>query len=154
MIPRSPLLLAPVAALATLWAVPGAPSPAAFEVVYAVDRDGNPEFGQLEELVEAVRSGAAVRVGWELSLQLPGESEALALEHWTDAGFVTVWLGHVFAQLHDIYVQGPAAMSPGIHLEPEPHGWTAVVGTTGLLRAVTGGERSELRAPTRWAVQR
>ena len=151
-LPKS-LFLAPAIAIATLWAVPRHPAPSGFEVVYAADREGKVVSGSLDELVAAVQGGAALRVGWELPMRMPGE-DALVLEHWTDAGFVSVWRGHVFAQLRDIYEQGVVITDPAFFLQAEPHGWTALVGTTGSFRMVTAGEKSEMRAATRWAVQR
>ena len=119
-----------------------------------VDQGGEVLSGSLDDLVEAVHAGAPIRVGWELAFNMPDEEEARRLVHWTDAGFVSTWQGHVFAQIDDIYQQGPIMDEPGIHLIPGPHGWTAILGTTGEMRQVYGDEGSTMPVKTTWAVVR
>ncbi len=99
-----------------------------YKVVYEADRNGKRVSGSLEELVQYVRSGNPIRVGWKLG----------RLEHWADAGFITILKDHVFAQISSIYGQGTSAPSievPFVALTTgNPHGWTAVFGTTGEVR--------------------
>lgn len=100
-----------------------------FKVVYEADREGKRISGSLEDLVGYVKSGNPIRVGWEFGKRL---------EHWTDAGFLTILKGHVFGQVSSIYGQGTSA--PNIEvpfvqfISAEPDGWVAVIGTTGVMR--------------------
>ncbi len=105
-----------------------------YKVIYEADRDGNRISGSLEELVAYVRSGNPIRVGWELGKKGPGLQ---FLEHWSDAGFITIHKEHVFAQISSIYGQGTSAPSievPFVRMmNAEPDGWVAIIGTTGLM---------------------
>ncbi len=106
-----------------------------YKVVYEADREGNRISGSLEELISYVGSGNPIRVGWELGKK---DSTGIArLQHWTDAGFLTVIKGHVFGQISSIYGQGTSAPNidvPAVHIFDEPDGWVAVIGTTGVMR--------------------
>ncbi len=90
--------------------------------------------GSLEELIDYVEEGNPIRVGWELGVEGPNTTK---LVHWTDAGFITIHKGHVFAQISSIYSQGtsaPTIETPFVSMmNAEPDGWVAIVGTTGLL---------------------
>ena len=115
-----------------------------------IDADGTVLSGSIEAVLEAAREGRDLRVGWELSFQMPDADEPVLLEHWADCGFVTLWQGHAFAQLRDIHAQGPVFDRPAIMLQTEPHGWTAIASTTGTFRQAFGDEVSELQARARW----
>lgn len=109
----------------------------AYKVVYEADKDGNRISGSLEELHRYINQGNSVRVGWELTFRFPDST--MMLTHWSDAGFISTWGGHVFAQIPSIYGQGPSGpekgVGPSIFLSnAEPHGWTAIIGTTGVMR--------------------
>lgn len=117
------------------------PIQSAYNIVYEADKDGNPLSGDLESLVQLVRSGNPIRVGWEMNLINPTDDSSYVLEHWSDAGFISIHQGHVFAQIPSIYGQGSSAVQPEIDQDPsmflvnnKPHGWVAIVGTTGVLR--------------------
>lgn len=105
-----------------------------YKVVYEADRDGNRISGSLEELVSYVRNGNPIRVGWELGKKGPGLQ---FLEHWSDAGFITIHKEHVFAQISSIYGQGTSAPSIEVPfvsmMNAEPDGWVAIIGTTGSM---------------------
>lgn len=122
--------------------------------VLELDRDGTPTSGSLEALIEGVRSGRTIRVGWRLPVRFPDDEETRWLEHWADASFLTVWDGQVFAQLRDICEQGMLVgqEEPGFHLEPGAHGWVALIGTTGVVKQAFHGEPSQMRVATSWAV--
>lgn len=99
-----------------------------YKVVYEADREGKRISGSLEDLLTYVRNGNPIRVGWELGKRL---------EHWTDAGFLTILKGHVFGQISSIYGQGtshPSIEIPFVMMSDEPDGWVAVIGTTGVMR--------------------
>lgn len=148
-----------------------------YQVVCKIDSDGTVSRGSLEELVEFVRNGNPIRVGWELSFKTAGSQEVKSFEHWTDAGFVTIINGHVFAQISSIYQQGPSFKDPPsvFLVDGKPNGWVAIIGTTGVLRQkFAGNERLKaslkkaglseaeiqkqlksmetMKVPTKWAV--
>lgn len=105
-----------------------------YKVVYEADRKGNAVSGSLEELLHYVRNGNPIRVGWELGVK---SDTTFYLEHWADAGFMTIQRGHLFAQISSIYGQGTTApgMKPAVFLtNGKPHGWVAVFGTTGEVK--------------------
>ena len=113
-----------------------------YKVVYEADRSGKAVSGSLEELLQYVRNGNPIRVGWELGVQ---SDSTFYLEHWADAGFMTIQRGHLFAQINSIYGQGTTApgMDPAVFLTSgKPHGWVAVFGTTGEVKQKF--ERSEV----------
>ncbi|OEK01933.1 hypothetical protein BFP97_10575 [Roseivirga sp. 4D4] len=107
-----------------------------YKVVYEADREGNRISGSLEELNDYVRNGNPIRVGWELGKR--DSTGRARLEHWTDAGFITILKGHVFAQITSIYGQGsshPSIEVPFVQMmNGEPDGWVAIIGTTGEMR--------------------
>lgn len=105
-----------------------------YKVVYEADRNGKAVSGSLEELLQYVRNGNPIRVGWELGVK---SDTTFYLEHWADAGFMTIQRGHLFAQINSIYGQGTTApgMEPAVFLTSgKPHGWVAVFGTTGEVK--------------------
>jgi|GEM_PF-1510709 len=107
-----------------------------YKIVYEADREGNRISGSLEELNDYVRNGNPIRVGWELGKR--DSTGRARLEHWTDAGFITILKGHVFAQITSIYGQGtshPSIEVPFVQMmNGEPDGWVAIIGTTGEMR--------------------
>ena len=130
------------------------PTPPELEIVLVVGPDSEVEQGSLGALLAQVRAGAEVRVGWELDFGQPGGDEPRLLEHWADGAFLSIWQGHLFAQLRGINVQGPVLDEPRMMLESESLRWTAIASTTGTFRQVFGEETSDMRARTRWAVAR
>lgn len=112
-----------------------------YKVIYEADKDGNRTSGDLKELITLVRNGNPIRVGWEMELLNPTDQSTYVLEHWSDAGFISIHQGHVFAQIPSIYGQGSSAVQPEFNQNPsmflvnnKPNGWVAIVGTTGVLR--------------------
>ncbi|MEM7310628.1 MAG: hypothetical protein AAF682_28390 [Planctomycetota bacterium] len=151
---RTPLLLlAPLLATVGLLAAGASTPPAsAPALLLETDAEGEVLSGSVEALREAVERGEPIRVGWALEFRMPGQDEPERLTHWCDAGFVTVWKGQVFAQIRDIYTQGPVFDRAAIHLGREPHGWVAMLGSNGTLQSVfAGGEPSTQTVATRWA---
>ena len=121
------------------------------ELLLETTADGEVASGSVDAVLEAVRAGRALRVGWELRFRGP-DGEEVALEHWADAGFLTIWKGHVFAQIRDIYTQGPVMDAPAIHLGREPHGWIAMFGTNGTMQSLFAGSTPGTDViATRWA---
>ena len=94
------------------------------KLVYAHDADGIALSGSKEALIEAVRNGKQVRIGWKM-----GEGAKKA-EHFSDAQMVTILNDEVYAQI-----------VPIIHQQAKPKrnnmvfrsgmGWTFIASTTG-----------------------
>ena len=97
-----------------------------FKLVYEADANGKVLNGSLEELNDYVSKGHTVRVGWAMG----------SIFHWADAMFLTQYEGHVFAQIHSIFMQLPSPTDSKGDAEikmtnKDPNGWTAILGTTG-----------------------
>ncbi|MFD2587453.1 hypothetical protein ACFSQJ_10965 [Croceitalea marina] len=105
-------------------------------IVYEADKNGKVLKGNLKKLLEHVQNGRSVRVGWMLPIMNPKTNERTDMWHWTDAGFITVLNGHVFAQIHGIFQQGPGFENPpSVFLASDkPDSWVAILGTTGVMR--------------------
>ncbi|MDW3191782.1 MAG: hypothetical protein R8G66_05435 [Cytophagales bacterium] len=94
------------------------------QLIYAHDEDGFKIEGSKEALIEAVRKGKQVRIGWKM-----GEGSKKA-EHFADAQMVTILNGEVYAQIVPIIHQ---------HTKPKRNnivfrsgiGWTFIASTTG-----------------------
>jgi len=108
----------------------------AYNVIYSADKNGTAVNGSLENLIEYVKSGNPIRVGWTLKFPHPATGKLTEMQHWADAGFITVLDGHVFAQINSIYEQAPGFESPpSVYLpQNKPDGWVATIGTTGMVR--------------------
>jgi len=77
---------------------------------------------------------------------------------------LTIFKGHLFAQIESIFEQAPAPMTPPqvMLVDSKPDGWVGVIGTTGILRSNYKGpsekpimeimELTESRVRTKWAV--
>ncbi len=111
-------------------------SQSGYDIIYEANREGQKMTGSLEALNEYVKGGAPLRVGWVLTFLHPLTNEPTEMEHWADAGFITVLDGHVFAQVRSIYEQGPSfSEPPAVFLaKGKPNGWVAILGTTGVMR--------------------
>jgi hypothetical protein len=150
-----PLLLACLAgtALAGPLAARQTSSPG-WQLVLAVDTTGRPTFGDKERLLDAVRAGLPVRVGWGISWRLP-DGTAGGLEHVAEAAFLTIHHGEVFAQIAPILGQAPSAREPVVTFRTEGDRlWYALLDTTGRLHHYfTGGaEAQTTRTATHWYV--
>lgn len=108
----------------------------AYTIIYEADSEGNAIAGDLKSLKVHIQNGNPIRIGWILEFPNPQTQELMVLEHWADAGFVTLLNGHVFAQINPIFQQGPNFGDPPqvYLLNNHPDGWVAIVGTTGTMR--------------------
>jgi hypothetical protein len=86
--------------------------------------------GSKSALLQAIRNGQQVRVGFGLDFDGDGKPD---LEHFADAMFISVYQGEVFAQLAPIQEQRPKAGVPEIRLATPRHPWTGMLDTTGRL---------------------
>jgi len=107
-----------------------------YKIIYEADRDGKAIEGNLQQLLDHVQNGNPIRVGWVLAFEHPETKERIEMQHWTDAGFITTLNGHVFAQIGSIYQQGPGLSDPPavFLVDGKPHGWVAIIGSTGVMR--------------------
>ena len=101
-----------------------------YEIVVATDFDGKVTSGSIETLIEEIRKGKPVRVGWQLDFDGDKKPD---FDHWVNADFITILGGHVFTQLETIFIQGPNVKIPQVEIFPSTNQWTALIGTNGKL---------------------
>jgi len=100
------------------------------EVLLKTDFDGRVTEGSIQKLIDNIRAGEKIRVGWNLDF----DNDAIAdLEHWIDANFLSVLNGQVFNQIEPIYAQGPNMELPQIEIGNSNIMWTGIIGTNGKL---------------------
>jgi len=94
-----------------------------WEMVFRNNADGQVTFGNKSKLIEAVRLGYPVRIGW-------GSNR---VEHIANADFLTIFQGkEVFAQINTIVGQAPKIENDSlkIRFRTQNH-WTKLAGTNG-----------------------
>jgi len=100
-------------------------SNAGWQKVFQNDENGETTFGDKSKLLDAVRLGYPIRIGW-------GSNR---VEHVADADFLTIFEGEeVFAQIKSIVGQAPRidGDSLKIRFRTENH-WTKIAGTNGYM---------------------
>ncbi len=90
-----------------------------WKLVYSHDENGLLKNGSKQELIDAIRSGKSVRVFWQ----------GKKVEHLTDAFFLTILGGEVFAQIEKIQGQKPILTPPTIELRENE--WLTILSTNG-----------------------
>ncbi|WP_350285859.1 hypothetical protein [uncultured Croceitalea sp.] len=97
-----------------------------WQKVFKNDENGKAIFGNKEQLIDAVRLGYPVRIGW-------GSSR---VEHVANADFLTIFDGEVFGQIKSIVGQAPTNEhgTPKIRFRAE-NNWTKISGTNGYSTA-------------------
>ncbi|MCE7991106.1 MAG: hypothetical protein HEP71_03965 [Roseivirga sp.] len=96
--------------------------------VYQNDREGKRVSGSIEQLMEAVREGLPVRIGW--GSQRPGDPKR-KVEHMADAKFLTIMSDEtVFAQIDPIIGQTPKFDQQFIELK-EGASWVLIAASNG-----------------------
>lgn len=101
-----------------------------FEIVLETDFDGNVVNGSKEKLIEEIRKGKPVRIGYQLDFN---EDKVPDFDHWLDAEFITILKNDVFTQIKNINLQVPKMDIPQIDIIPNNTMWTAILGTNSLL---------------------
>ncbi|MGD1947949.1 MAG: hypothetical protein ACFB0A_17220 [Croceivirga sp.] len=99
-----------------------------WQMIYRNDANGQPVFGDKSKLMEAVRLGYPVRIGWGTT----------RVEHVADADFLTIFEGkEVFAQIKTIVGQAPKINGDSlkIRFRSENH-WTKIAGTNGYSTSI------------------
>lgn len=102
------------------------------EILLKTDFDGKVTDGSIETLIETIKVGERIRIGWQLDFN---EDSVPDLEHWIDANFLTIINGHVFNQIEPIYAQAPMADIPQVEISNSPMQWTGIIGTNGKLKS-------------------
>ncbi len=93
-----------------------------WKMVFKNDENGTVIYGNKNELIDAVRLGYPVRIGWG----------GTRVEHVASTDFLTIFEGEVFAQINTIIGQAPRidGDSVKIRFRTENH-WTKMAGTNG-----------------------
>lgn len=94
-----------------------------WQKVFQNDANGKTLFGDKSELMDAVRLGYPIRIGWGSN----------SVEHVADADFLTIFEGEeVFAQIETIIGQAPVIEGDSlkIRFRTQNH-WTKIAGTNG-----------------------
>lgn len=101
---------------------PPSQSNSGWQKVYQNDASGEATFGDKQKLMDAVRLGYPVRIGWG----------STRVEHVADADFLTIFEGEVFAQIRTIVGQAPVIEgdSVKVRFRTQNH-WTKISGTNG-----------------------
>ncbi len=113
------------------------PSHAGWQKVYQNDSEGQTTFGEKSKLIDAVRLGYPVRIGW-------GSNR---IEHVANADFLTIFQGEeVFGQIETIVGQAPAIEGDTLKVRFRTNNrWTKMAGTNGYTTAfMTDAEQDTL----------
>jgi hypothetical protein len=147
-----------VALLLTILALPSAALPQPLRscerLLFETGFDAQPIRGSKTGLAEAVERGEPIRVGWSLDFDNDAKAD---LTHWSDAQFLTVFEGAVFAQLPDISVQSPVIGQADVRLSSAAVTWRGMLGSNGTLQGTFSDGRSAAAAPhvaIRWCSSR
>ncbi|WP_350294088.1 hypothetical protein [uncultured Croceitalea sp.] len=102
---------------------PTADSKSGWQKVFQNDANGQVTFGNKSKLIDAVRLGYPVRIGW-------GSNR---IEHIADADFLTIFQGEeVFAQINTIIGQQPLVDGDSLKIRFRMNtNWTKISGTNG-----------------------
>ena len=94
-----------------------------WQLVYKNDANGNAVYGNKAELLDAVRLGYPIRIGWG----------GTRVEHVADADFLTIFNGdEVFAQIKPIIGQRPQMSDDSLKIAFRPNNkWVKIAGTNG-----------------------
>jgi hypothetical protein len=99
-----------------------------WSLVYANDENGRKATGNFQQLVNAVKGGEPVRIGW--TLEHP-TNKAIRIEHFADAKFITILSDSVvFAQIDPITGQVPVFKDKSVTLK-ENIEWHFCASSTG-----------------------
>jgi hypothetical protein len=123
-----------------------------WQKVFQNDKNGETIFGKKEMLIDAVRLGYPVRIGW-------GSNR---IEHITDASFLSIFQGkEVFAQIKPIIGQEPRIDNDSLKIRfRKENNWVKIAGTNGyssgfmtnyLSDSIAGGGQDRYNSTT-WYV--
>ena len=97
---------------------------AEWQLVYEHDENGEVLTGSKQALIDAVREGQDVKIGWVIGA---GEK---SVEHWAPAQFLTIMNGEVFGQITPILSQNPSFEQNLITFR-EGMKWSFIASTSG-----------------------
>ena len=127
-------------------------SPKGWTKVFVNDENGKAVFGNKAELIDAVRNGFPIRIGW-------GGSR---IEHIANADFLTISAGEeVFAQIPPIIGQMPSFIPDSLRINFRPNNkWSKIAGTNGANTALmidymndtVNNHRTDRNGSTTWYV--
>ena len=102
-----------------------------WQLIYKNDKDGKAIFGTKETLIEAVRNGEKIRVGWGGRRT---NDTTKSVEHFADAKFLTISNSkEVFAQIDPIIGQHPDLDSDTLSINfRDSFQWSIIVGSNGF----------------------
>ncbi len=103
-----------------------------WRLVYKHDKEGNVIFGDKQELINSVRSGSSIKVGWGG----PRISDSTqTLEHLTNGNFISILNNQdVFVQVEQIIGQRPFFTNDSLKIQFRPSNkWTAIIGSNGYM---------------------
>ena len=95
-----------------------------WQLVYEHNEQGEAISGSKEALIEAVRAGQDIKIGWKM-----GSGEKI-VEHWAMAQFMTIMNGEVFGQITPILSQSPS-FDQNIITFREGMKWSFIASTSG-----------------------
>ncbi|TRX58850.1 hypothetical protein FNH22_13325 [Fulvivirga sp. M361] len=105
-----------------------------WELVYHNDTNGQAVEGNIQNLINAIRTGKEVRIAW--GFQHPN-IQKISVEHLSDAAFLTIQSDSiVHAQIRPITGQSPDFDEGAIRLK-ENLEWTFIGGTNGKMDRMT-----------------
>ncbi|MET1260695.1 hypothetical protein ABV409_15210 [Flagellimonas sp. DF-77] len=105
-----------------------------WRLVYKNDRHGQTLEGDKNALLEAVRQGGPIRVGWASRRQ---SDTTKSVEHLVDAEFMTIANGkEVFAQITPFLAQRPDLTSDTLSMTLLPSHSYWILGTNGTISSV------------------
>ena len=106
-----------------------------WKLIYRNDKNGEPVYGNKEELIEAIRNGYPIRVGWASRRK---SDSTKSVEHVSDVEFITIAnTGEVFAQITPFLAQRPDLNSDTLSMTLLPIESSWILGTNGLISSVS-----------------
>lgn len=131
-----------------------------WKLIFQTNRDGTPKYGSKEELINSIRKGSPIRVGWHSRRR---NDTTKSVEHFLDATFITIANGdEVFAQLQPFLAQRPDLTSDTLSMTLIPNQMNWILGTNGTISSVglnyekdtaTAYDPSPFRYEIGWYVQ-
>ena len=131
-----------------------------WSLVYKHDKNGRQIFGSKQNVIDAVRNGLSVKVGYGMQRR-----DKRTIEHLAEAQFLTVInvkdTTEVFAQISPIMRQGPFRLQDTIGIKLVPgFQWLTAIGTNGMCSNVmvntfedTSDGSNQKRRGANWFVQ-
>lgn len=122
-------------------------------LIYENDDNGNAVYGEKETLMEAIRNGEDIRIGWKH--QSPTNPK-VKVEHWANAKFITIMSDEtILAQIDPIVGQTPNFDDQTIILK-ENFEWSMIASSSGkndhMTRKVMTGEIMS-HQKSRWGIK-